>query len=1034
MKTRPPVEPVVPEILEYKLEYTPDLRCEKQTDLVPVCHNCKSCILSWKTFSTREWFVRASHASQRQFLVGIIKRFKSQDLLNYAWNLLRPTNAKDFTYSRSCVSSSFMVSSTLDRALDPQKLEQSMASLWKWFLHASFWTKANYLLLLLQMCDSQLLLMAASLIRILLSQDGNFTLKKEESALTDETVVPKDQAKSASQVTNHLASQSACFSSGMESCHTSERSGIFAHLHVQRAWSKESDQLSGDISEGMDDDEPRLSVVLNVTTSTPISPQKAPSTSNFKDFIRCLPIHLSKRILRMLDQKSLHRCSSVSLHWDFLVKELKKDVTTNRSRRSGIAFLQGMCPKRPIGNYAKIVNVAIPQINQNGDIIPVRSRSKIHKEFEHLHKAYHGQLTDSIKLEERNVFCSSYNVRVLIDRMWTIFFGTCVKIFNGHSGSITCLDMYNNRFVSGSKDCTAKMWDIDTGKCLKTFAHKGIVWAAKINETHVVSCCDRGAVKVWHAETFMLIKTLEGHLGPVKCLSFDNWHLVSGSNDGYVLGWSMMGKHKRCLMAFRHPMEVLDLGFLYLRVISGCADGKIRIFNFLTGTCLRVMRANSRGNPVVSFCIAENKLLINAQGSVILFQFEEVDWDHTQTSERLMKRKDKSKVEDIPFRIKPSPQSHSERQKRAKKNNWKLYSRDTDGTMLSQQSTQCSNAPPAPQYEIVKTPPPRARGSMAALPMKSDKKQRLSFARKLESPESVPTLKGYSDDETGHDPPALVPFGQNAEAFIKYIKQKRPLGLISNDQILLTISTMHHAYGSDQVSANMAYNMNIKDAWGPDHLQKNKSPKAWASSSAKQEKMDPCTQLKRLKVAGGIVGMERISTPYETKTLQLNLKNSLLVDTVKSCIPPPSITRSKSCTSLSGEKKVTGRAKIPSPPTTGGHIIGNFTTACGSIKVPRMKIGQPDTETSPRRGKLLFAHIPNPYRMNIGFRLLTTQQMKEYEEEKISEYQANKTKVIANREKEVKSAWLRKIKGLPIDDFIKEGKVAAPELGENVFI
>ncbi|KAH0629569.1 hypothetical protein JD844_011736 [Phrynosoma platyrhinos] len=1049
MKTRPPVVAVVPEILEYKLEYTPDLRCEKQRDLVPVCHSCKSCILSWKTFSTREWFVRASHASQRQFLVGIIKRFRSQDLLNYAWNLLRSTNAKDFTYSRSCVSSSFTTSS-LDRALNPQKLEQSMA------------------------------------------------------ALTDEEVVPRDQEKSAFQVMSRLASQSAVFSSGTE---ISERSSVFAHLHVQRAWSKESDQLSGDTSESTDDEEPRLSIVLNVTTPTPISPQKAPSTSNFKDFIRCLPIHLSKRILRMLDQKSLHRCSFVSLHWNFLVKEIKKDVLSNRSLRSAIAFLQGTCPRRPIGNYAKIVNVAIPQINEDGDIVPARSKSKIYKEFEHLYKAYHGQLTDTIRLEERNVFCSSYNVHVLIDsedpnrvihytggkllafgsadrkihflnmadmkpvppllrghagsiralylveqkgfllsgsydlsiRMWNILFGTCVKIFNGHSGSITCLDVYKNRFVSGSKDCTAKMWDIDTGKCIKTFVHKGIVWAAKINETHVVSSCDRGMVKVWHAETFILIKTLEGHLGAVKCLSFDKWHLVSGSNDGYVLGWSMLGKHKRCLVAFRHPMEVLDLGFLYLRVISGCADGKIRIFNFLTGTCLRVMRANSRGDPVVSLCIVENKLLINAQGSVVLFQFEEVDWDHTLTSERLTKRKEKSKVEDIPFRIKPSPQSHSERQKRAKKHCWKLYSTDTDGTMLSyfisRQSTKFSNFPPALRYEMAKTPPPRARGNTIALPKKSNEKQRLSsFARKLEGPESVTTPKGYSDDEIGHEPAVLVPFGQNAEAFIKYVKQKRPLGPISNDQILLTISTMHHAYRSDQVSVNMAYNMKIKDAWGPDHLQKDKFPKAQAPPSTKQEKMDPSTQLKWLKAAGGTVGREKISTPYETKTLQLNLKNSLFAGTVKSFIPAPTITRSKSCTSLLGEKKVSGCAKIPSPPTAGRHIIGHFITSGDSIKVPRMKIGQPDKETSPRRGKLLFAHTPNPYRMNTGFRLLTTQQMKEYEEAKISEYQANKTKVIANREKECKSAWLRKIKGLSIDDFTKEGKVAAPELGENVFI
>ena len=90
-----------------------------------------------------------------------------------------------------------------------------------------------------------------------------------------------------------------------------------------------------------------------------------------------------------------------------------------------------------------------------------------------------------------------------------------------------------------------------------------------------------------------------------------------------------------------------------------------------------------------------SRLLINAKGSVVLFQFEEVEWDHAQSTERLLKRKDKSKVDDVPFQMKPSPQS--EWQKRAKKNNWKLYWEETEDTMLSYvispQSTRFSKGP-----------------------------------------------------------------------------------------------------------------------------------------------------------------------------------------------------------------------------------------------------------------------------------------------------------------------------------------------------
>lgn len=42
------------------------------------------------------------------------------------------------------------------------------------------------------------------------------------------------------------------------------------------------------------------------------------------------------------------------------------------------------------------------------------------------------------------------------------------------------------------------------------------------------------------------------------------------------------------------------MDFLYLRLLTGCADGKIRIWSVLSGVCLRVMRGNSISDPVTS--------------------------------------------------------------------------------------------------------------------------------------------------------------------------------------------------------------------------------------------------------------------------------------------------------------------------------------------------------------------------------------------------------------------------------------------------
>uniref|UniRef100_A0A8C3SQA7 F-box domain-containing protein n=1 Tax=Chelydra serpentina TaxID=8475 RepID=A0A8C3SQA7_CHESE len=985
------------ESLEYRLDSAPDLRCEKKTDLVPVCQICETCVLAWRVFSTKEWFLRASDVSQRKFLVGIVKRFNSLDLLNYAEKVLQTSYGKDFTFSRSRITPSFKednTTSTSDRALNTVMLEQAMLETWRWFKNGSYWTKANYTLLLLQMCNPKLLFIAANLVRVLLVREQNASSKRETAVFISQTF--------------WLTLVSATLAVGSQS-----QMGF-----------------SPDDTSTVSSSDPALAIV-------PASFQSASSINKHKDFIRCLPTHLSKYILGLLDTKSLNRCTSVSQHWAFLVKEVKREQLSHSLILEEIMYLQVLC----LGFCHSFCHPGSYSIAPLQPQVPSQSMGGSNEN--NLQAAYHGQITETVQLEERNVFCGSYNVRVLTDqsdphrvihysggnllaigsmdrkvrfldvlelkevppvisghagsikavflnekkgfvlsasfdlsiRCWNIFTGACVKILNGHTGTITCLDVYKNRIVSGARDCTVKVWDLSTGRCIKTLKHKDAIWTAKVNNTHIVSGCEKGLVKVWHVDTCVLIKTLEGHQGPVKCLALDQWHLVTGSSDGFVLGWSMVGKHKRCLMAFRHPQEVLYLAFLYLRVISACADGKIRIFNFLTGTCLKVMRANSRGDPVVSFCIVENRMVINALSSVLMFQFEDVEWDYTLQADREEVTKDKEKHKEIRVRMQPYPYVRAQHIKRDAASHKKII-----------------------------------------------------FSSRL-------FLK--IDGESGYDSPVHVSsLAKNAEAALQRIKKRGPRCSTSPDQILLTVSTLQHAYKQDQVSSNMMHHISkTRDVW-ESSLRPQERPKKMPSYKIpKQEKKDQSTQLRHIKSASGSLIMKRISTPFETKRLQLNLKNSLHGSAVHSFIPAPVIVRSKSCCSLPEEKVVhTGHGRATSLSEGGAQLIGHLTSSSDSIKSTRMMIAQTKIEAGRRRENPLFLQTANPYRINSGFRLLTVKQMKMYEEATAVEYQAHRTKYIADQQKECRKAWLKKIKGFPIDYFTKEGKIAAPELGLNVYV
>lgn len=79
---------------------------------------------------------------------------------------------------------------------------------------------------------------------------------------------------------------------------------------------------------------------------------------------------------------------------------------------------------------------------------------------------------------------------------------------------------------------------------------------------------------------------------------------------------------------------MLCLEYLYLRAITGSADGKLRIWNILNGECLRVVRGNSQCDAIKSLSLTNtaggpSRLLINTDNAILLMEFEKVEYDYS---------------------------------------------------------------------------------------------------------------------------------------------------------------------------------------------------------------------------------------------------------------------------------------------------------------------------------------------------------------------------------------------------------------------
>uniref|UniRef100_A0AAV2LFK4 F-box domain-containing protein n=1 Tax=Knipowitschia caucasica TaxID=637954 RepID=A0AAV2LFK4_KNICA len=405
-------------------------------------------------------------------------------------------------------------------------------------------------------------------------------------------------------------------------------------------------------------DEPAIMVV-------PGSSKSYSGISLYKDFISALPVNLAKRILSFLDESCLTICCEVSHQWHLLAKETLTETEFRKRVNKKIAML---IKRKPTANssptYANIIKV---QVLVSADGSGAKEEHKL------------------VEMEERNIYCGGFFTKDIIDkhdchrvidhngnklmavsskngmvqllyvsatpkvisvlkesvvqiralrlcedkdmviagcvdaiiRCWNLTSQSCVMVLSGHAAAVNCLDVCGDTLVSGARDCTQY-----------NFRHKGTVECVKI-QTRVYSGCNKGQVKVWDLETAAEIKVISGHLCSVRCLFLDEWHLLTGDVKGVVKAWSShCDASVDCIRTFKHPKEVTSLTLSYLRVVTACMDGKIRIFNFLTGDCIKVIVAVNSPNVLLSVHFHHNSFVVNTALNVKSFLFGEVVWDY----------------------------------------------------------------------------------------------------------------------------------------------------------------------------------------------------------------------------------------------------------------------------------------------------------------------------------------------------------------------------------------------------------------------
>jgi F-box and WD-40 domain protein 1/11 len=206
-----------------------------------------------------------------------------------------------------------------------------------------------------------------------------------------------------------------------------------------------------------------------------------------------------------------------------------------------------------------------------------------------------------------------YKARERLDNNWRRGAENAGKAvyLSGHTDSVYCLQFDEEKIITGSRDRTIRVWDINTYTCIKVIGGPTVrpILGPKVLRTvdypsfHMATASVNGTAygnEIYHVPR-------EWHDASILCLQYDSKILVTGSSDSDLLIWDI-ATYEPIKRLRKHTGGVLDVALDAKHIVSCSKDSRIIVWDRetleakgdLTGHRGPVNAVQLRGNYLVS--------------------------------------------------------------------------------------------------------------------------------------------------------------------------------------------------------------------------------------------------------------------------------------------------------------------------------------------------------------------------------------------------------------------------------------------------
>lgn len=204
-------------------------------------------------------------------------------------------------------------------------------------------------------------------------------------------------------------------------------------------------------------------------------------------------------------------------------------------------------------------------------------------------------------------------------QIWDLATGKSIRTFEGDSSTIwsVAFDSNGTRLVTGTGFWRVMLWDMKTGQAIRSLDHAASVWSVAISHDGQLIASGSGdkTAKIWDAENGRLIHNLPDHTDFVYSVAFspDDKTLVSASKDNKITIVDVAtGRFLKTIDGHADQVRSVAISPDGQTLVSGSYDESIKIWNLETGELIRSLKGHS--DDIVSVAISPDGQFI-ASGS-----------------------------------------------------------------------------------------------------------------------------------------------------------------------------------------------------------------------------------------------------------------------------------------------------------------------------------------------------------------------------------------------------------------------------------